>query len=217
MMTDFTKLTLAEMLAETEAIAADAQQSFGHLNAEQLNWKPAAAAWSVAQCLEHVMANDRLMLQAIDEVVSGNQDTRRAKLYERLPVLPGLFGKLMIKVVSPDFKQKLKSPPAGRPATSAIDAQVVNRFLTHQRDLAERIEWMERTSAEHIVITSPFVSLITYRLLDACRLIVAHERRHLAQAQRVAQQVVAQQVVAQQVVAQQVVAQQVMDASGFPR
>ena len=189
-MTVFTQLTPSEMLAETQAIAAEAQQAFGALNASQLNWKPAAESWSVAQCLEHVMANDSLMLQAIDEVVSGN---KRTKFYERLPVLPGLFGKLMIKVVSPDFKQKLKSPPAGRPATSAIDAQVVNRFLTHQRDLAERIEWMERTSAAHIVITSPFVSLITYSLLDACRLIVAHERRHLAQAQRV------------------------MDAPGFPR
>ena len=188
-MTDFTKLTLSEMLAETQAIAAEAQHAFGALNTSQLNWKPAADSWSVAQCLEHVMANDRLMLQAIDEVVSGNQPTRRTKFYERLPVLPGLFGKLMIKVVSPGFKQKLKSPPAGRPATSAIDAQVVNRFLTHQRDLAERIEWMERTSAAHIVITSPFVSWVTYSLLDACRLIVAHERRHLAQAQRVTEMV----------------------------
>jgi len=39
--------------------------------------------------------------------------------------------------------------------------------------------------AARIVMTSPFVSFITYNLLDACRLIVAHERRHLAQAQRV--------------------------------
>jgi hypothetical protein len=44
-----------------------------------------------------------------------------------------------------------------------------------------------------IIITSPFASVMVYILLDAFRLIVAHERRHFAQAQRV------------------------MEADGFPR
>jgi hypothetical protein len=183
-MTEFTKLTLPALLAETEAIATEAQQAFGSLNAEQLNWKPAAASWSVAQCMEHVLANDSMMLQAIDETISG---AKPMSLYERLPVLPGWFGKMMIKVVSPDYQRKLKSPAVGRPATSAIDARIVNRFLSHQRELAERINAIEHSGAAQTVITSPFVSLITYSLLDACRLIVAHERRHLAQALRVTQ------------------------------
>ncbi|MGH9845736.1 MAG: DinB family protein [Blastocatellia bacterium] len=182
MITVFTKLSLSEMLVETEAIAADAQRAFGHLNAQQLNWKPGAAGWSVAQCLEHLMAANPPMLQAIDEAMAG---TKRPRFFERLPVLPGLFGKLMVKIVSPGFNQKLKAPPTARPAASAIDAQVVNRFLTHQHEIAERINGLERLGAARIVMTSPFVSFITYSLLDACRLIVAHERRHLAQAQRV--------------------------------
>ncbi len=80
---------------------------------------------------------------------------------------------------------KLKAPPAARPATSAIDAQIVNRFVTQQGETTERINKLERLDAARIVMTSPFVSWITYSLLDACRLIVAHERRHLAQARRV--------------------------------
>jgi len=178
----FTKLTLSELLVETEAVTAEAQQAFGHLNAQQLNWKPAADAWSIAQCLAHVMANNDKMFPPMDEALA---NPKRTRLYERLPVLPGLFGKLMIKVVSPGFKQKLKSPLAGRPSTIAIDAQIVNHFLTHQREIAERIREMERLNAARIVMTSPFVRWITYSLLDACRLIVAHEHRHLAQARRV--------------------------------
>jgi hypothetical protein len=182
MITVFTKLSWSEMLVETEAIAADAQRAFGHLNAQQLNWKPGADSWSVAQCLEHLLTANHAMFPAIDEALAG---TKRATFVERLPVLPGLFGKLMIKIVSPGFKQKLKAPPTARPAASAIDAQIVNRFVTQQREIAERIKGLERLDAARIVMTSPFVSLITYSLLDACRLIVAHERRHLAQAQRV--------------------------------
>src|SRR5687768_16761924 len=94
----YSSLTLPQVYNEAAAIAADARTLFGHLNAQQLNWKPSADSWSVAQCLE----------QSLEE----------------------------------------KRP-------------------------------------ETIVITSPFVSTVVYSLLDAFRLVVAHERRHFAQARRV--------------------------------
>jgi hypothetical protein len=34
-------------------------------------------------------------------------------------------------------------------------------------------------------MTSPFLGIITYSLLDACRMIVVHERRHFEQGRRV--------------------------------
>lgn len=181
-MTLFTKLSLPELRAETAAIAADAQCAFGHLNAQQLNWKPDADGWSVAQCLEHLLNANHEMFAPLDDALAG---ATRKRFFERLPVLPGLFGKLMVKVVSPDFKQKLKAQPTARPAASAIDAQIVSRFLTQQRELTARINQLEQSGGARNVMTSPFVRWVTYSLLDACRLIVAHERRHLAQAQRV--------------------------------
>jgi len=63
----FTKLSLSEMLVETEAVAADAQRAFGHLNAQQLNWKPGADSWSVAQCLEHLLTANYAMFPAITD------------------------------------------------------------------------------------------------------------------------------------------------------
>jgi hypothetical protein len=38
-----------------------------------------------------------------------------------------------------------------------------------------------------IIMVSPFASFITYSVLDGCRLIVTHERRHFEQARRVTQ------------------------------
>ncbi len=181
-MTDFTQLPLSALLTETAAIAADAQQAFGHLNAQQLNWKPASSSWSVAQCLEHLLNANHPMLRAIDEALA---HPHRTRLLERLPVLSGVWGKLMIKVVSPGFKQKLKAPSDARPATGAIDTQVVTRFVSQQHELRERLQRLEHTGMSRVAMTSPFVRWVTYSLLDACRLIVAHERRHLAQAQRV--------------------------------
>ncbi|HWQ35120.1 MAG TPA: DinB family protein [Blastocatellia bacterium] len=190
MTTDFTRLSLSEMLAETEAIAAEAQQSFGHLDAGQLNWKPGAEAWSVAQCLEHLLVANRAMLRPIDKALAG---TWQRTFFERLPVLPGLFGRLLVKSQTPGSGRKFKAPPRASPSASEFDAQIVSRFVTQQGEIAERLKGLERHAAARIVMTSPFISFITYSLLDGCRLIIAHERRHLAQAQRV------------------------METSGFPR
>lgn len=182
MITIFTEMSLSEMRAETEAIAADAQQAFGHLNAQQLNWKPSAEAWSVAQCLDHLLTANEEMFRPMDKAMAG---TKQPAFFERLPMLPGLFGRLMVNAVSPDAKRKLKAPSTAKPAASALDAQTVNRFVTQQRDLIERLQRLERVDAARLIMTSPFARFITYSVLDACRVIVAHERRHLAQAQRV--------------------------------
>src|SRR5262249_14798684 len=50
---DYQKLTLTQIFDEAEAIAGDAKTLFSHLTPQQLNWKPAADSWSVAQCLDH--------------------------------------------------------------------------------------------------------------------------------------------------------------------
>jgi hypothetical protein len=44
---------------------------------------------------------------------------------------------------------------------------------------------LEGRGPSGIIITSPFAGAVIYSLLDAFRLVVAHERRHFAQARRV--------------------------------
>lgn len=184
MIQDFTTLTLPQLSAETEALARDAQAQFGQLNAAQLNWKPAAESWSVAQCLDHLLTANQQMFPVMVEAARG---AHKASFWESVPVIPGLLGKFMVKAVSPNAKQKVKAPAKIRPSESTLDAQIVARFVGQQREMAEILKQLAAVDAARIVITSPLLSVITYSLLDAARLIVAHERRHLAQAQRVRQ------------------------------
>ena len=48
------------------AIASDVQSVFGRLDEAQLNWRPDAARWSVAQCFDHLLNANREMFQALD-------------------------------------------------------------------------------------------------------------------------------------------------------
>ena len=184
MIQDFTVLTVPQLIAETDAIARDAQSQFGQLNVAQLNWKPTADSWSVAQCLDHLITANREMFPLMVAAASG---AHKASLWESMPVIPGLLGKFMVKAVSPQAKQKVKAPAKIRPSASALDAQIVTLFVDQQREVVEILKQLAAVEADRIVMTSPLAGFVTYSLLDAARLTVAHERRHLAQAQRVMQ------------------------------
>jgi hypothetical protein len=175
-------MNLAEVAAEFDAIAHDARREFGHLSERQLNWRPSQARWSVAQCFDHVLNANREMFQAIDRATDRSLPRT---VWQRLPILPRLFGTLMIKSQAPDAKRKYTAPRSARPASSAIDADIVERFVVYQLEATLRVGALAEHDAEHLIMISPFASFITYSVLDGCRLIVAHERRHFEQAARV--------------------------------
>jgi len=179
---DYQNLTLPQIFDEAETIIGDARTLFDQLNERQLNWKPAADSWSVAQCLEHLVSINREYFPVFDRILKGDY---KKTLLQRMPFLPGMFGRMMVKALSPNSHQKFKSPGSAQPPPSSFGPQVVGRFITHQRETLAKMKSLQEYDPAKIVITSPFASVLVYSLLDTFRLIVAHERRHFAQAQRV--------------------------------
>ena len=177
--TPYTSLSLAEIEAELHAVARDTAATFGHLTERQLNWRPATNSWSVAQCLDHLLSANREMFDAIDAAF-----VRPPTIWQRLPGLPRLFGRLLIRSQMPEATRKFTAPTQATPSASAIDASIVQRFIDHQSEVAKRVHAIDAASAGCTMV-SPFVSFITYSVLDGCRLIVTHERRHVEQARRV--------------------------------
>ena len=107
---NYTSLTLAEVEAEFSAVARDTKSLFGLLDERQLNWRRDATSWSVAQCFDHLLNINREMFQAIDAAVGGS---RPPTVWQRLPVLPRIFGSMMIKSQMPESKRKFKAPRKG--------------------------------------------------------------------------------------------------------
>jgi hypothetical protein len=176
---------LDRLVRDAGTIAEEARSTFGSLSAEQLNWKPSAERWSIAQCFDHLIASNNGYLPIIESVRNG---TKKSTFWERLPVLPGLAGKLLIKSLDPASTRKLKAPKNFAPAQSDISASVISDFVAQQGRVIEGMKATSHLDLEKIVITSPAISapVVTYSLMDAYRIIVVHELRHFQQAQRVA-------------------------------
>lgn len=178
--------SLPELQAEVAAIGRETETLFGPLTGAQLNWKPGAEIWSVAQCLEHVLIVNRAMLKPLHAIAQGR---KQPKLLERVPLLPKLVAWMMAKSMSPQSTQKFKAPVAMTPSASTLDAQIVKEYGAHQRELMSCFQALDKSDLVSVVMVSPLMNLMTYSVLDACRIIVAHERRHMAQAQRIIQTV----------------------------
>lgn len=177
-----TNANLSELITAANAVTEDVRAAFAGLTPDQLNWKPSPDKWSVGQCLDHLVTTNGEYFSIFDAILAG---PKKSTFWERVPVLPALWGRMLIKSVSPDSTRKLKAPKIFQPAASNVDGGIVQRFLDQQAEVIRYLEAARNLNAAKIILTSPVSSLITYSLLDACRVIVAHEQRHLLQARRV--------------------------------
>ena len=182
MTTGMATAEVTRLVGELGPVTEAARRSFGGLSVVQLNWKPAPTEWSIAQCLEHLMLINTPYIGIFERIARGEW---RPTLKERLPFLPRLFGKLVLAVVQPDTKRKVKAAAAFLPSQSAIPADVVTRFAAHQAEVGRAMKAAASRDLARTIITSPVARFMTYSALDACRIVVTHEQHHMVQAERV--------------------------------
>jgi hypothetical protein len=180
---DYTKLSLTEISASLADVAVSAQGVFGSLDEGQLNWREDSTRWSVAQCFEHLLTTNQLSLGHAQRAIAHSPEG----IWQRLPILPSLFGPMIVRSQAPAATRKYRAPGAAQPSKSTIAPDIVQRFAAQQRDAADWALGLDEAVAQRKIMASPFLSMITFSVLDGLRLMVAHDHRHFQQARRVTQ------------------------------
>jgi hypothetical protein len=177
----YTRLSVAEVRTALDDVARDAEAMFGRLDARQLNWRPDVARWSVAQCFEHLLAANGLVLRSAHDALENSPSS----MWQRVPLLPALLGWLLIRSQGPDAKKKFIAPARAQPTTSAIPGDIIRRFVDQHVAAAEWVRTLDQREVSRTIMVSPFIKVVTYSVMDGLRLVVAHDRRHFEQALRV--------------------------------
>ena len=172
---------MSEIISELQKIAVEAQKTFGELSPEQINWKPSAEGWSVAQCFDHLIKSNEAFDPQFQELASGN---RKQTFWQNYSPLTGFFGNFLLKSLKNDAK-KFKAPSKAIVPPSDIPADIIERFAAHQNEICEKMKSLDKFDWHQTVVTSPFLRLMTYRLDIAFEIAVEHEKRHFRQAMRV--------------------------------
>ena len=168
---------LTTVIAGAEHNSDAARALATDLSHEQLNWKPSAKEWSIAQCLEHLAITskqfDRYFSQALDR-------GRRAP--EGLSYRPTVVGGWLARSVNPIGGRNFPAPKVFRPSEGSHINGALNLFLKQQETFIKFVERTKGIDYNRTRLRSPVTPLMRYSLADAFVVTVFHGRRHLRQA-----------------------------------
>lgn len=170
---------LRQLFADANATRAEVERLRGTLTPTQLTWHPEPGVWSIADCFEHLRKIDKAYTHVLTEAL-GRAESGTA------PYRPSLFARLFIHLVSPASTFRLKTPKATRPKPTgeAAGSDALDRFLAQQAEVIGLIRWADGKDINTGRFSSPLASLLKFSVGEALTMLVRHEQRHLAQAQR---------------------------------
>lgn len=152
---------------------------------DEARWasRPSPAQWSVGECLTHLDITSEQFIPLLDQAI---RDGRARKVEGPPPFGLGLVGWALLKFIEPPYKMKTKTAPAFEPARLESMAATLDRFAYLQQEVQARIDRSAGLALDRLTLISPFDRRVKYNLYAAFRLIAAHQRRHLWQAEQTA-------------------------------
>jgi hypothetical protein len=172
------------LIAELEASDRRAERLVRGLSDTQLNWKPAQTAWSIGQCLEHLVVGSDLYLPAIAEALAGRRPSPVSA------VTPGWFSRQFIEryVAESPAARRARAPKKIQPP-SRVDRSVLERFLRNSEAARALIVRASAYDVNRIRFRNPFVPIIRFTVGTGLEILARHPGRHLLQAERVRESV----------------------------
>lgn len=173
-----------DLAATIQANVGRAEALTRGLSHAQFNWRPEPGQWSMAQALTHLNIVNGQDLKPIQSAI---EKGRRQGLTGRGPFTYGFFSRKFIASMEPPVKRKFKAPEYYQPPADSDLAQTLGEY----RRIASELRTLTRAAAGlhlgRVRTTLPalpaFLRPILKMPLGArFELILAHDRRHLWQA-----------------------------------
>lgn len=179
---------LAEIKNQLDAASDKAARIVNAVDFEQLYKRPKPDKWSIAECLVHLNLSSQAEIAEIDGAIEnappGNANVQKPFKMDLL----GGFLKWMLEP-PPLFFSKMKTTKLFQPVEVESVGEVLPEFLALQEQLKARVDMVAALPLDRIKIRSPFDRRVKYNLFSFFHILLAHERRHLWQAEKVKQNV----------------------------
>jgi len=171
-----------DLLAQIDEVTAAVRERFGALSHEQLAWRPRPERWGVGHCLVHLARTSELYRGPLAEALRAARSEGKTA---RGPLKGGLFGRWFTRAMAPGGGLKVKTKDPLRPRYVTIQEGGLEMFFAEQARFRDAVGEARGLDLDAVRIVSPVSSIVRLCAGDALRALVAHEWRHLAQAERV--------------------------------
>jgi hypothetical protein len=169
-----------EFRNQFEQLTAEADALTAPLSDDQFRWRPHGDGWSIGECLDHLNATARVYLPALDEGIS---DAIRRGVYGEGPFKYNWLGRLSVRFS--DTRLRLKAPDDVQPAEGRTRREIIAAFRAYQVQFIDRLRQANGVDLARARVRMPANSWLRIPLGSGFALMVAHAKRHLAQAKRV--------------------------------
>jgi uncharacterized damage-inducible protein DinB len=159
-----------------------AKAEFASLSNDQLNWKPSAASWSVAECLEHLIISNSAYFDVFSRIADGHYTM---SFKERFSPLTFLWGIAMKDAMKEQVSRKMTTHKTLNPIKSNFGTDQLETYLENCSTLLKYISNCREIDLARTVITSPTLKFVTYNLREVFTFLITHQHRHINQGVRV--------------------------------
>jgi DinB superfamily len=171
---------LVGVVCELEDATRSAQRLADRMSDAGFVRPPAPDKWSPGDCITHLTITNRAYLPLIRDGIAAAQALPPANggRYRR-----DVMGWMLSRSLEPRAGSKTKTPHKFEPLHVRPRAEVLAEFIRSQRELAGLVAECNGLDLGHVKIRSPFSDKVSYNLYSCFKIIAAHERRHIAQAE----------------------------------
>ncbi|HEY2362853.1 MAG TPA: DinB family protein [Candidatus Angelobacter sp.] len=155
------------------------------VSADQLMRRPDPGKWSIAECLAHL----NITAATVQKLMArGIEQAKQEKKFGSGPFSIGSKGRLMIWIAEPPPKFRIRAPKNVRPPAAIDDPlRMLSAFMKAQDEWERLMREQEGLDLAAIKVGQ---GAFRMRLAAALPWMMAHQRRHLLQAENVKRQIV---------------------------
>ena len=172
---------LADVEEELDEASRRARALVDGTEARLFTVRPNPKSWSAAECLSHLSISTEMFLPILKSAI----EDARAK-----GVKPGgepkmdLMGRVLRWFLEPPIRSRVKTTAPFVPRSVRAKSEALAEFTTFQQRLKVLLREAGQFDLAKMKIVSPFDRRVKYNVYSAFRIITAHQRRHLWQAEQ---------------------------------
>jgi hypothetical protein len=171
---------VAEIEAELNAVTEQARRLIDSTDGRLFTVRPNPGSWSASECIAHINLSTELFLPVLGPAID---DAKSRKLLAKKPPKMDLLGRILRWFLEPPTRQRLKTSARFVPRSIRAKSESFAEFVALQNQLIDLARAARGIDLGKRII-SPFDKRLKFNLYSAFRIVAAHERRHLWQAEQ---------------------------------
>ena len=172
---------IAELEAELNEATERARALVRDTDGRLFTVRPNLSSWSPAECIAHLSISTEQFLPLLEAAI---EKARKSGWIARRAPRMDLFGAVLRWFLEPPVRRKVKTTAPFVPRAVRAKAEALGEFLNLQGKLLDLIRAARDLDLRRMKLVSPFDRRVRYNVYSAFRIVIAHQRRHLWQAEQ---------------------------------